>query len=233
MESNADLRRPVAGPIHTIGFLIINVAWALPGAFTTREMRASASSHLILFYTLMMISEWLLLAYVVWGVRRQGGSLRDLIGGNWSRGKDFWRDVRVAAGFWLVSIICLAALRFAIHGDFRQPGIRFLAPHGAVQITLWILLSSTAGFCEETVFRGYLQRQCMAMSGSVSLGILLSAVVFGGAHIYQGAKQTIILGVYGAMFGTLAHFRRSLRPVMMAHAWQDTISGLLLRFLPN
>jgi len=32
-----------------------------------------------------------------------------------------------------------------------------ILPHGGTEITLWIALSVTAGICEETVFRGYLQ----------------------------------------------------------------------------
>ncbi len=66
-------------------------------------------------------------------------------------------------------------------------------------------MALTAGICEEILFRGYLQRQFIAMTGNPALGILLSAVIFGGAHVYQGAKQAILLGVYGAMFGALAY----------------------------
>jgi Type II CAAX prenyl endopeptidase Rce1-like len=36
---------------------------------------------------------------------------------------------------------------------------------GATEITFWIVLSVTAGICEETVFRGYLQRQFMSPPG--------------------------------------------------------------------
>jgi uncharacterized protein len=41
----------------------------------------------------------------------------------------------------------------------------------------------------------------------------------------------LLIGVYGIMFGVLAHFRRSLRPGMMAHAFHDTFTGVMLRFL--
>jgi membrane protease YdiL (CAAX protease family) len=231
MESNVDMRKPIASAMHTIGLVLINVCLALQGASMTDERRANASSHLFLFYSVAIIFDWIMLTYVVWGVRRHGGSLRGLIGGSWKHGMDFWRDFLIAAGFWIVSIIGLAVLAMALHIDRSIQNVRFLTPHDTVQLIFFMLLAATAGFCEEIVFRGYLQRQFIVMSGNVPLGILLSAAVFGGAHMYQGAKKTIVLGVYGAMFGTLAYFRRSLRPGMMAHAWQDALAGLALHFL--
>lgn len=36
-----------------------------------------------------------------------------------------------------------------------------------------------------------------------------------------------LIAVYGAMFGFLALWRRSLRPGMMAHAWHDSFEGIL------
>ena len=61
--------------------------------------------------------------------------------------------------------------------------------------------------------------------------IIAQGVLFGAAHGYQGTKLMFTIGVYGALFGILAAWRKSLRPGMMAHFLQDFISGLLLRFL--
>jgi membrane protease YdiL (CAAX protease family) len=109
----------------------------------------------------------------------------------------------------------------------HRPSIEFILPHGGAEITIWIALSITAGICEETVFRGYLQRQFMAFTKSVPAGILLSAAAFGAAHAYQGFRMVILIALYGAMFGILAHWRGSVRPGMIAHAWQDSLDGVL------
>ena len=90
----------------------------------------------------------------------------------------------------------------------------------------------TAGICEETIFRGYLQRQFVAWTHSAPVGVILSAVLFGAGHIYQGSKATVVIGVYGLMFGILAEVRQNLRPGMMTHAWHDAITGLIIRFIP-
>ena len=77
------------------------------------------------------------------------------------------------------------------------------------------------------IFRGYLQRQFIALTKSVPAGILLSGAAFGAAHAYQGFRMVILIGLYGTMFGVLAHWRGSVRPGMIAHALQDSLSGVL------
>jgi hypothetical protein len=39
----------------------------------------------------------------------------------------------------------------------------------------------------------------------------------------------VLIAAYGCLFGILAAWRKSLRPGMMAHAWQDLLSGILLK----
>src|SRR5580693_7215237 len=82
----------------------------------------------------------------------------------------------------------------------------------------------TAGFCEELVFRGYLQRQGLALTGSVALAVLTQGVLFGVAHWYQGVKMVIVITALGIVFGIFANWRKSLRPVMIAHALADIVN---------
>src|SRR2546430_739229 len=114
-------------------------------------------------------------------------------------------------------------LRIAALGHNTQ----FMLPHRGIELTFWIALSVTAGICEETIFRGYLQRQFMALTKNAPAGILLSAATFGAAHAYQGFRMVILIGLYGSMFGTLAYWHGSVRPGMIAHAWQDSLNGVL------
>ena len=91
-------------------------------------------------------------------------------------------------------------------------------------------MSITAGFCEELVFRGYLQRQALGLTGSVALAVLAQAVLFGVAHWYQGVKMVVLITVLGILFGVLAHWRKSLRPGMIAHAWGDVVNLIAICF---
>ena len=66
-----------------------------------------------------------------------------------------------------------------------------------------------------------------AMARPMPLVPPVTAAIFGAGHIYQGYRGAVLIGCYGAMFGTLAHWRNSVRPGMLAHAWQDTVSGIV------
>jgi hypothetical protein len=89
----------------------------------------------------------------------------------------------------------------------------------------------TAGFCEEFIFRGYLLKQFYAITGSDAAAVAIQAVCFGIAHSYQGVKSMVTITVYGALFGILAVYRKSLRPGMIQHAMQDSFAGLGLALL--
>ena len=189
------------------------------------------------FYTATMVWEWVLLAYVWVGMRRQRLTLAEITGGKWQTPEDALLDLAVAGGFWICAALVLGAVGFALGlaGQAQQSEtlkkVGFLAPANIKEIVFWLGLSATAGFCEEIIFRGYLQRQFIALTRSSLIGILLSAVVFGAAHGYEGAPRMVQIGVFGLMFGVLAHFRKSLRPGMIAHAWHDSFSGILLHVL--
>lgn len=102
-----------------------------------------------------------------------------------------------------------------------------LLPQSLVEITLWILLCLTAGFCEEIAFRGYLQKQLHALSGSIAVAVILQGVVFGVTHGYQGWKNVFVISALGILYGLLAARRGNLRANMISHAWSDAWEGWL------
>jgi membrane protease YdiL (CAAX protease family) len=215
-----------AAPMHTIVLLVLLAAWALLGWFMAKGMGTAANPNRILSYALTLFVEWLLFAYVVSGVRQHGASTL-VLGTRWNSWGTLLRDIGIAAAFWVIAAVLLLVLSRFLYAHTPRPNQEFLLPHGAGELALWIALSVSAGICEETIFRGYLQRQLAAFTKSAPAGILLSAVAFGAAHAYQGSRMMILIAVYGLMFGILAHWRRSVRPGMIAHAWQDTLSGLV------
>ena len=75
------------------------------------------------------------------------------------------------------------------------------------------------------VFRGYVQRQLHALSGSVVVAVLGQGLVFGLGHSYQGWKNTVVISVLGALYGALAAWRGNLRINIVTHAWTDVWEG--------
>jgi uncharacterized protein len=242
----------IANLWHTAVFIVVLLAFSYSGA---NGQHAAAAKHgKSYLYAFTIVWEWILVLYIWLGTRKRGIGLRDLIGGNdaldrlLSRGLPEWSemkagtkrvfglliDIGLGFGFWLVSIGVLAMVAKAIGlfrpgatSDFQQK-IGFLAPQTGKDLIFFLVLSATAGVCEEIIFRGYLQRQFTAISKSAIIGIVAQAILFGAGHGYEGGKRMFLIAVLGALFGILTHFRRSLKPAMVAHFCQDGIAGIAL-----
>jgi membrane protease YdiL (CAAX protease family) len=226
-QSGSNRYRPAAGPVHTILVLAVLAGWTFYGKILADDLSGAANPNRVRFYSLTLLFEWVLFAFVVAGVRHSGASVLIILGDRWHSVREVIRDIGIAAAFWVVSAGILIVLGRLLRVAALGRKMDFILPHGGAEITLWIALSVTAGICEETIFRGYVQRQFIALTKNVSIGILLSAAAFGAAHAYQGFRMVILIGVYGALFGILAHWRESVRPGMIAHAWQDSLNGVL------
>src|SRR5665213_1934847 len=217
----------VAGPTHTIAVLAVLGGWTFWQKMRMDRLGAGADLHRVRGYVIAICFEWALFAVVLAGVHLYGGSFRIVLGERWRSAREVWRDIGIGIAFWLVAtgLLALFGWLLRIHGNNRA--ITAMLPHGVLEVAVWIALSVTAGICEETIFRGYLQPQFMAVTKSAPAGSALSAVAFGAAHAYQGFRMAILIGLYGAMFGCLAYWRGSVRPGMIGHAWQDSLNGVL------
>lgn len=219
-------RRPIAPAWHTAIVLIVLLGISLAGALRADRTLQTHPQARVRTYLLTIAIEWILVAFIWYGVRSRGMRVSDLVGGRWARAADVLRDLGIAIGFLIVSGLVLNGIGHLLKASTND-AIRRVLPHNSLEIGLWVLLSLTAGFCEELIFRGYLQRQFAALTRSIAGGIVLQAIVFGLGHGYQGWKLMLLISIFGAMFGLLAKWRRSLRPGMLAHFLQDGVGGIL------
>jgi len=220
---------------HSLGLLLLLLSISL-GFYNAQS--ASPTAHSLgeptggnaALYLAIIASEWGLWFYIWLGGRCKGAvPVRDLIGGRWSNMKSVLLDIAIAAGFWLVWS-AVAIIVGSLTGPSHAKPAAFLNPNGPVEVTLWVVMSMTAGFCEELVYRGYLQKQILALSGSAVLAVMVQAIIFGAGHWYQGGKKVIIIVILGALFGLLANWRKSLRPGMLSHAWEDVLNVIPVHF---
>jgi uncharacterized protein len=194
------------------------------------------SQHHVPQYLATLAWEWILAGLVVWGIRMRGTPLRQLLGTRRPTLRDWRDDIVLAAAFWIASVVILAAIGTVFklgHLSTPQKALAQLAPQNALELLLWVILSISAGICEELAFRGYLLQQFSRASGKLWIGVLASSLLFGVTHGYEGASGMIAITLYGALFCMLAIKRGSLRPGMMAHAWHDIFSGIALMLLKH
>ena len=81
------------------------------------------------------------------------------------------------------------------------------------------------GVAEELIFRGFVVGWGTKLFGGGAIPlVIVSAAVFGFAHLYQGPSGMLTTGLIGILFGTLYLVSgRRLVPCMLAHATLDIL----------
>ncbi len=203
-----------------------------PGA-SIQGQSSSGARHVWPLYLCIIALEWGLVATVRGAMNDRGFRLGQLVNGtsmpNW---KTLLIDVAICVPFFFV---WQYAARYIsqILGPNQAKSVVGLLPQGqsVLEAALWILVSISAGICEEIVFRGYFQHQFAAYTGSLAAGVVLQGLVFGVGHSYQGVKQVIVISTLGILYGCFATWRKNLRANMITHAWTDIWNGWLSRVI--
>jgi membrane protease YdiL (CAAX protease family) len=112
----------------------------------------------------------------------------------------------------------------------KEPELVYLLIPQTPREKLWALciVTPTAAFCEEFLYRGYLLAQLGQWLHSVPWALGISSLAFGLAHMYQGWRGVLRAALLGALLALPVLRLGSLYPAMLAHA---LIDGLALVWL--
>lgn len=214
--------QPIARYWHTVLLLALQAVLAYRGQ--ARLLHTQGMTHLqrLAFYERTIAVEWIILGFVIAGVWLHKSSLSSVFGPRWSSLRRLLLDFGIGFAFLVVTVVLTSLM-----GHHENPATLGFLPKSKAEFVFWIAVSVSAGICEEGVYRGYLQRQFIAMTSNVAAGVLLSAIMFGAVHLYQGPMRALQIAVLGALAGILAHWRRSVRPGMISHVFQDVLGGLI------
>jgi membrane protease YdiL (CAAX protease family) len=124
--------------------------------------------------------------------------------------------------------VSVAIFRFGgreIRELLRRQARGFLAllPRSRRERQTFAVVAITAGVCEEVLFRGFgiAYVRWLWPGASRPALIVVTAVAFGFAHLYQGARGVLLTGVVGAYFAWLTLSTGSLLPAIVIHALLD------------
>jgi hypothetical protein len=227
---------PIASWKHLVGFLLIGAVAVVLGLLAQHAPTGAGAgpssgqlghhSQAIHVYLIAILMDWCLLYYCWAGVHRSGGTLQTLSGARWTSWRSVATDVGIALPFWVLWEGAAYGIHRLLAPTSAKP-VDSLLPQSLLEVLIWIATSITAAICEEMAFRGYVQRQLHALSGSIVMAVLGQGVVFGFFHFYQGWKNVVVISVLGVLFGILATLRRNLRTNIIVHAWADVWEGWL------
>lgn len=144
---------------------------------------------------------------------------------------------------WLVAALCVALAAYFVKQaiDLRAPDadlsdlgaqlepVRDMLPQSQTEMRWFTLVSCTAGFCEEVIFRGYFLRYLDSLSDDIGpwSAVVISSAVFGLAHAYQGRVGILKTGLVGFVAGAFLVLGGSLLPLILLHAVVDVTGGLI------
>ena len=100
-----------------------------------------------------------------------------------------------------------------------------ILPQSTVELLPYLALAITAGLCEEFLYRGF----AMAVLAKIGLQawtvVVLSSVLFGLAHSYQGRGGMVMTLLIGLLLGTSRIAYGSLVPAIFWHSAVDVVAG--------
>jgi len=166
---------------------------------------------------------WVCFAIALIGIRRKGSvRWQELVGARWNRWPSVLGDMGIALAT-LLAMGIIGNLSHMVLGRLHQDSAAFraLVAQNLVEALAFMVPAFSAGFVEEFVFRGYLQRQFQGLYGNTVVGSVLQVMVFSLGHYYQGWIRLVPVVLIGTLLTIVALWRKSLVPGMIAHGLGD------------
>ena len=101
-----------------------------------------------------------------------------------------------------------------------------LLPQSAVELPPYLALAITAGLCEEFLYRGFAMAALTSAGIAPWLVVLVSSLLFGLAHSYQGRGGMAMTFVVGLLLGASRLAYNSLIPAIFWHGAVDVVAGV-------
>jgi membrane protease YdiL (CAAX protease family) len=219
---------------HALAFTI---AVALPtyGYLTFPRVRRKLAEDRpgvrVNLYRRTMLWQWSAAAFVLgsWVVR--GRSPAEL-GLGWPGTTGTWIALLLAlavAGIMTWQLRMLAG-HPELHAELRERLEKMapFLPRGPSESSWFFGVAVTAGVCEELLFRGVLLTWAGSFVGSLT-AVVLTSVVFGLGHLYQGGAGVAKTTAAGLVAGGLCALGGTLWIPMLLHAFVDVHGGLVYR----
>lgn len=211
---------------HTRALVALLLAVAATGSLLEPAALhvSSTSSPLLRVYLPLVLANALLGAYAS-GVGLRRNILAELlVQPRASRSR--WRGDLAAGVALALAVVAAESGLQRLLGLPESLAAHAMSPRSVGEKLAWVPVAALVGFTEELVYRGYLQRQLTALSGWLPFGVVAQALLFGIAHGEQGAAAVVRFAVYAVAFGSVAAWRRSLLPGVLAHVLVDWLAAV-------
>jgi uncharacterized protein len=210
-------------------FLAVVIPWR--GRIRLRrllEQPAIDSMEKVTLYGVTIASQWAMVVVVAWRAQGRGLTLRTL--GVFNPGDSTTLLVSalgagLLGGMHWLNLRRVGRMTGEVPSQLRKLAARIL-PQSRKEFLPYVALAITAGVCEEFLYRGFAMAALLAFGAPFWSAILITAALFGLAHLYQGRAGMFGTMLLGIVFGLARVAYHSLIPVMVWHAVVDLLAGV-------
>jgi membrane protease YdiL (CAAX protease family) len=215
-----------------IWLIFLVLAVILPWRGRARMKKLLAMSHVstmerLALYASTIAFQWFAVAVVAWRAWAHGFTASQL-------GLTIHDRTRILAAS-IVGAATIATLQWLnlrragripveARGSLQAIAERIL-PQSTVELLPYLALAITAGLCEEFLYRGFAMAILVHVGLQTWAVVLLSSVLFGLAHSYQGRGGIVVTLLIGLILGTSRLAYDSLVPAIFWHSAVDVVAG--------
>jgi membrane protease YdiL (CAAX protease family) len=213
--------------------IILSCAFPIAGYLLFRNLKKlrdnNLSSRKLRTYTYVILSEWAFVIALLLLTHKHGLSVNAL-------GENFGNTNLTV----ITTIVLLSIFVIMVYFNVRQlrkmklkkletelGPLKMFLPSNKPEFIAFILIAFTAGICEELLYRGWLQNLLVYGTGSVWIGLVVGAIIFGLGHAYQGKMGIIQTGIYGLILGSVFILTKSLVAGQVLHVIVDAVNGMV------
>jgi len=211
-------------------FFVLGVILPWRGRVRTKKLLAMpqvSTTERLALYASTIAFQWFAVAVVAWRAWAHGFTASQLSLTIPDRSRILVPSIvgaaTIAALQWL-NLRRVGKLPVEARGSLQALAERIL-PQSTVELLPYLALAITAGLCEEFLYRGFAMAAMLHVGLQAWAVVLLSSVLFGLAHSYQGRGGIVMTLMIGTILGTSRVAYDSLVPAIFWHSTVDVVAG--------
>src|SRR5260370_21362199 len=168
--------------IAPVWHTVLIVAMILVNSYAASSQLSANVQHRgrIVLYLSTIVTQFLLLLLVWFGLWLKKTKLRELIGGRWNSVEAFLLDVAIAAGFWVVSALILVGVKLALglaslnvshSAEQVKQAIGSITPRTVAELAAFVFVAVSGGIFADMLFPGYVTPQVRPITGTAFFGL--------------------------------------------------------------
>jgi len=212
-------------------FLALGVL--LPWRGNVRMKKLLATPHVssierLVLYASTIAFQWLAVAVVAWRVWVRGftaGQLGLALRDRTRLALAAVIGAAVIAALQWLNLRRVGRLPLESRGPLQAIAERIL-PQSTLEMLPYLSLAITAGLCEEFLYRGFAMAALAHAGLAAWLVLVVSSLLFGLAHSYQGRGGMVMTFLVGLLLGASRLSYNSLLPAIFWHTAVDAVAGI-------